>query len=193
MIPIIIVPCMPTMRQVGAGREDLVVRAQQLEADQHRVQAADEEEQPDAPEVLDADDLVVGAEAEVARPAAGLLLAQRRRIAAQARERVVEEAEPDEEADHAADVGEEDGQLVVVDVAEVVEARADDRVGAEPADVPAADAEDDAGEQVEADQPAPEAARGRDGDRAHPALLCGSGRYVCEYGAPPSSGMYMTA
>ena len=114
---------------------------QQLGADQHRVQAADEEEEPDAREVLDADDLVVGAEAEVARPAAGLLLAQRRRVAAQPRDRVVEEAEPGEEPDDAAEVGEEDGQLVLVGVAEVLEAQARDRVGAEPADVPAADAE----------------------------------------------------
>ena len=86
-------------RQVRAGGEDLVVRSQQLGADQHRVQAADEEEQPDAPEVLDADDLVVGAEAEVARPASLLLLPQRRRVAEQALDRVVEEAEADEEAD----------------------------------------------------------------------------------------------
>ena len=63
-------------RQVRACREHLVVRGQEFGADQHRVQAADEEEQPDTPEVLDADDLVVGAEAEVARPAALLLLTE---------------------------------------------------------------------------------------------------------------------
>ncbi len=71
-------------RQVRPCGERLVVRAEQLGADQHRVQAADEEEQPDPPQVLDADDLVVGAEPEVARPAVRLLLAQRRRVAEQA-------------------------------------------------------------------------------------------------------------
>ena len=156
-------PVHPDEGQVGAHREDLAVRAQLLGADQHRVQAADEEEQPDAPEVLDADDLVVGAETEVARPAAGLLLPQGGRVAAQAGERVVEEAEADEEADDAADVGEADGQLVVVGVGEVADARPGDGVGAEPADVPAADAEQDAGEEVEAEQAAPQrrAAAGR--------------------------------
>jgi hypothetical protein len=29
---------------------------------------------------------------------------------------------------------------------------------------------------------------GHDGCLVHPALLVGSGRYVCAYGAPPSSG-----
>ena len=61
-------------RQIRAGREDLVSRTQELGADEHRVQAADEEEEADADEVLDADDLVVGAEAEVAADPARLLL-----------------------------------------------------------------------------------------------------------------------
>src|SRR5581483_8165048 len=122
-------------REIRAGRPNLVIRTQELGADEHRVQAADEEEEADADEVLHADDLVVGAEAEVAADPARLLLAQRRRVAAQARERIVEEAEPDEEADDAAEVRHHDRELVVVDVPEVVEARADDSVRAEPADV----------------------------------------------------------
>src|SRR5581483_3433283 len=106
-------------------------------------------------------------------------------------------AEPDEEPDDAAEVGEVDRELVVVDVAEVVEARADDRVRAEPADVPAADAEDDPGQEVEADQATPERRGGRDGDFGHPALTCGLpppglGRYEWANGAPPScDGLFM--
>ena len=167
--------------------------AGQLGADQHRVQAADEEEQPDAPQVLDADDLVVGAETEVAVDAGVFLLSQRRRITAQAGERVVEEAEADEEADDAADVREVDGQLVVVDVGEVADAQAGDRMGSEPAHIPATDAEDGTGEEVEAEQAAPERrARLGDGGGGHPALLSGAGRYECAYGAPPSdSGLSM--
>ena len=66
MIPIIIVPCIPTSVRYWPGGKHLARRAQQLDADQHRVQAADEEEDADAAEVLNADDLVVGAEPEVA-------------------------------------------------------------------------------------------------------------------------------
>ena len=53
-------------RQVVVGVPRLLRRAQQLEADQHRVQPADEDEDADPDQVLDADDLVVGAEPEVA-------------------------------------------------------------------------------------------------------------------------------
>ncbi len=60
--------CRAARRGSGTGPagKTCCVRAQQLDADQHRVQAADEEEEADADEVLDADDLVVGAEPEVA-------------------------------------------------------------------------------------------------------------------------------
>ena len=126
-------------RQVRAGGEHLVRRAQQLDPDQHRVQAADEQEGADSDEVLDADDLVVGAEPEVAADPLRLLLPQRRRIAAQPGERVVEEAEPDQEADHAAEIREHDRQLVRVDRGEVGDARALDQVRRVPADVPADD------------------------------------------------------
>ncbi len=94
---------------------------------------------------------------------------------------------------HAAEIGEVDGQLVVVGVGEVRDAQALDRVGAEPADIPPADAEQDAGEEVEPDQLAPPRRAGRgDGGGGHPALLSGAGKYVFAYGAPPSdSGLSM--
>ena len=99
-------------------------------------------------QVLDADDLVVGAEAEVAADALGLLLAQRRRVAAQPRPRVVAEAEPDQEPDDAEDVAEEDRDVVLVGVAEVLDARAVDVVADEPAEVVADDPEHDRGEEL---------------------------------------------
>ena len=86
--------------------------------------AADEEEDADADQVLHADDLVVGAQAEVAPDPLLLLLAQRRRAAEQARERVVDEAQADQEADHAEDVAEEQRDVVLVGRALVVERRA---------------------------------------------------------------------
>ena len=92
-------------------------RVQQLGADQHRVEAADEEEDADPDQVLHADDLVVGAQAEVAPDPLFLLLAQRRRPAEQARDRVVGEAEADQEADHAEHVGEQQRDVVLVGVA----------------------------------------------------------------------------
>ena len=57
-------------RQVVAGIEELRRGTQQLGPDQHRVEAADEEEEADPEQVLDPDDLVVGAEPEVAADAA---------------------------------------------------------------------------------------------------------------------------
>jgi hypothetical protein len=106
-------------RQVLPGRKDLLRRPQQLDADEHRVQAADEEEEADADQVLDADDLVVGAQPEVARDALRLLLAQRRRIAAQPSPGIDAEAEPDQEADDAEEVTEKDRDVVLAGVGEV--------------------------------------------------------------------------
>ena len=91
-------------RQVLVGPDDGGGVVQQLGADQHRVEPADEEEDADPHQVLHPDDLVVGAQAEVAPDPLALLLAQRRRPAEQARDRVVGEAEADQEADHAAEV-----------------------------------------------------------------------------------------
>ena len=65
-------------------------------------------------EVLDADDLVVGAQAEVAPDPLVLLLAQRGRPAEQAADGVVGEAQPDQEADHAEQVGEQQRDVVLV-------------------------------------------------------------------------------
>ena len=141
------------------------VGPQQLEPDQHRVQAADEDEGADAEQVLDADDLVIGAEAEVARDALLLLLAQRRRLAEHALHRVVREAETDEEPDHADEVGDEERDVVLMRVAEVVDARPGDLVPEPPADVEADDAEHDGRQQVEPDQTA----------QVHPARNVGSG------------------
>ena len=60
IIPIIIVPCMPTSVRYWLAPNTWRVRLQQLGADQHRVQAADEEEHPDPDQVLHGHDLVVG-------------------------------------------------------------------------------------------------------------------------------------
>ena len=114
IIPIIIVPCMPTSERYWLVPAKVGVGLQQLGADQHRVEPADEEEQADPAEVLDADDLVVGAQAEVAPDALVLLLAQRRRAAEQPRDGVVGEPEADQEADHPEDVGEQQGDVVLV-------------------------------------------------------------------------------
>ena len=121
IIPIIIAPCMPTSDRYWLAPNELGW-VQQLGADQHRVEPADEEEQPDPDEVLHPDDLVVGAEAEVAPDALFLLLAQRRRAAEHPRDRVVGEAEADEEADHAEQVGEQQRDVVLVRVGRVFEA-----------------------------------------------------------------------
>ena len=97
---------------------------QQLGADHHRVDAADEEEDADADQVLHADDLVVGAQAEVAPDPLALLLAQRRRPPEQTGDGVVGEAHPDQEADHAEGVAEQQRDLVLVGRALVFERRA---------------------------------------------------------------------
>ena len=154
--------------EVLARAEDVRLRPQQLEADQHRVDAAEEDEEADPDQVLEADDLVVGRVADVARPAArvlGVEVVDVGRPPRDPRERVVEEAEPGQEADHAEQVGEEERDVVLVRVAEVVEALRVDLVAEPPAEVVAGRREDHREQQVEADQP-PE---------PHPALLCGSG------------------
>ncbi len=155
IIPIIIEPCMPTSERYWLGPTSVGTWVQQLGADQHRVDAADEEEHADPHQVLDADDLVVGAQAEVAADPAALLLAQRRGPPEQARDGVVGEAEADQEADHAAGVAEQQRHVVLVRGGLVFEARPVDQVADPPAEVVAADPEDHRGEQVEAEQAAP--------------------------------------
>jgi hypothetical protein len=99
-----------------------------FQADQHRVQAADEDERSDAEQVLDADDLVVGAQAEVAPDALLLLLPQGGRLAEQPLHRIVREAETDEEPDHTEQVADEERDVVLVRVVEVGDAGAGDLV-----------------------------------------------------------------
>ncbi len=154
---------------------------QQLGADEHCVQPADEEEQADAAEVLDPDDLVVGAEAEVAADALVLLLAKRRGAAQQPGDGVVGEAQADQEADHPEQVGQQQCDIVFVGRRLVFEAfPAVDLMADEPAEVVAGDSEQHRTQQVEADQPPPQGAdgpgRGVDCRRAHSPRLVGSGR-----------------
>ena len=153
--------------QVLARREDVRLRPQELEADQHRVDTAEEDEEADPDQVLEPDHLVVGAEADVPRPAARVLalVPERGRTAGHPRERIVEEAEPAEEADHAEEVGEEQGHVVLARVPEVAEALGVDLVAEPPAQVVTDCTEHDREEEVEAEQ-APQ---------AHPALRFGSG------------------
>ena len=108
-------------RQVGARVEDGRRRAEELRPDQHGVQAADEEEDEDGNQVLQADDLVVCAHPPVAARAAGLALAQAGRMAEHAPNRVHVEPESDEPADHGAGVSEEKRHVVLAGVLDVVE------------------------------------------------------------------------
>ncbi len=82
------------------GAKELRGGAQQLGPNQHRVQPADEEEDADPEQVLDADDLVVGAEPEVAADSALLVFRVGAFVPQHPRQRVAGEAEPDQEADH---------------------------------------------------------------------------------------------
>ena len=150
--------------QVLARRPRLLHGTQQFGPHQHRVEPADEEEDADAEQVLDADDLVVGAEPEVTRPAPQLVLAQRRGSPEQAADRVVGETEPDEPADHGEEVAHVDAHVVLVGALEVVVTDGD--LTADPtAQEPAADPEGQAGQHVEADQAPPERPAYGDGGR----------------------------
>jgi hypothetical protein len=146
--------------------------AQQLEPDQHRVQPADEDEHADPDQVLHPDDLVVGAQTEVASRPRRLLLPKRRRLAEQALDRVAREAEADEEAEDARHVREEERDVVLARVGEVGDAGPLEEMAEPPADVEPDDAEHDRRQQVESGEPA----------EPHPARTWGSGEYVTEYG-----------
>src|SRR5579872_574701 len=100
----------------------------------------------------------------------------------QAPDRVVQETQAAEEADHAEEVAEQDLDVVLAGGDRVVvEALGVDRVPDQLADEESDDPAQDPGEQVEAEQAPPRAGRtGWDGNRAHPPLLCGSGKYVVE-------------
>src|SRR6185437_6770674 len=90
----------------GLRVEVLVARARELGAEEHRQEAADEEEDDGRDDVLDADHLVVGVDPEVVAPAAGAVT---RVILGPARAAggvvgpVVEAAEPDQEAERERD------------------------------------------------------------------------------------------
>ena len=139
----------PDQRQVLVGAEHVDVGLQQLGPDQHRVDAADEEEHADPDEVLERHDLVVGAQAEItAEPfALGLVLGKRRRVAEQPVDRVIGEPEPDQEAEHAEQVAEQDRDVVLSGLCgEVVEARRVDQAADPVAEQPPDDREDDPGQ-----------------------------------------------
>ena len=134
----------PDQGQVLPGGDHVRGRAKQLEPDQHRVDAGEEDEEPDPDQVLQPDDLVVGAEPEVARPGAVILVlvGDRGRPAGHAGQGVVEEAEPAEQADQGEDVGEKERDVVLVCLAEVVDALGVDLVAEPPAQVVAHRRED---------------------------------------------------
>ena len=179
----------PHQREVLVGSDRRRRRVEQLDADQHRVEPGDEEEHADPDQVLDADDLVVGAQAEVATHALVLLLAQATRAGRACARRVVGEAEADQEADHAEEIAEHQGDVVLVGGRLEFEAGAFDLVADEPAEVVAGDTEDHRGKQVEADQATPQRAAAGTGENAGPrreaALIrlssSGSGMYLVAY------------
>ena len=161
-------------RQVVAGIEDLRRGTQQLGPNQHRVEAGDEKEEADPEQVLDPDDLVVGAEPEVAADAARLVLEDGSLATDHPAQRVAGEAEADQKTDHGKQVSEHQRDVVLVRVSEVVEAFGVDLMAQPPAEVEADDQQDDAREEVEADQAPPERPCRR--TVVHPALLSGSGK-----------------
>ena len=138
-------------RQVLTGREYRRARAQQVGADQHRVQAGDEEEHADPPQVLHADHLVVGADRQVAPGARVLLDDVHRPLPQQATERVVEQPQAGDVADRAEAVAEEHRHVVLVDCRDPVEVGADPVADPDADDVPDREA-DHTGEQVGAKQ-----------------------------------------
>ena len=96
---------------VGARPEDVGCGAQQLGPDRHRQEATGEQEPQHADHVLEADDLVVEGEAEVARPALARPLGQRL-AADQLCERVIEGTDAEQPAEHADAQAEHDGDVV---------------------------------------------------------------------------------
>ena len=122
---IIIVPCSETIVRYWPGGKSFESGLQQLGADQHRVEAAEEEEEPDADEVLQADHLVVGREAEVAPDPGRLAHGQVDRAPEHAADGIVEEAEADEPADDREDVAEQQRDVVLIGRRDEVDVRAD--------------------------------------------------------------------
>jgi hypothetical protein len=101
--------------QVVAGAESVVGRREQLGPDRHREQAAGEEVDDHAEQVLDADDLVVEGVPEVLDQAArGRMLDVVQRLAEDHPPQVVEHPEPGQPADGAERVPEHDRDVVGV-------------------------------------------------------------------------------
>ena len=103
--------------QVGGGAEHVVARREQLGPDRHGQQAAGEEVDQHADQVLDADHLVVERVPEVPGEAADgfpLLLKLRYRPAEHLPDQVVEHAEPDQPAEHQEGIAEHDRHVVAV-------------------------------------------------------------------------------
>ena len=141
-------------REVVVRVPRVLVGGQELVADEHGVQPADEDEHADADEVLQPDHLVVRAQPEVTADAPGLLLAKAGRLAEQAHHRVVRKTEPDQEAEHPGEVRAEQRDVVLPRVAEVIDALAVDLMAEHPPDVEPDEPEYHGAEQVEAEEAA---------------------------------------
>src|ERR1019366_890531 len=114
----------------------------------------DEEEEQHGDEVLDRDDLVVGAYAEIAPRAVLLALAQRRRAPDDPPKRVVEEAQTAQPAENREAQAHQDRDVVLVRLA--LRGRVDPDVRPDPmSERVAADAQRDRPDHVEAEQLAP--------------------------------------
>jgi hypothetical protein len=158
-------------RQVLPGREDGRRRTQEVGADQHGADPTDQEEQADAPQVLHADHLVVGADGQVP-PGTRLALDRLRGSPAdEPVERVGQQAETREVADGAEPVGAEHGVVVLVDGRYEIDVRADPTADPD-SDRIADDQPDQAREQV---RPRHAARAGRHCGSRHPARSVGSG------------------
>ena len=126
-IPIIIAPCSPTSVRYWLAPNTCTLGCSSSVRIIIALMPAIRKKNADADDVLDRDDLVVGAQAEVAADplALGLVLGERRRVAEHPADRVVGEAEPDEEADHAEQVAEQHRDVVLPGLgAEVADAGA---------------------------------------------------------------------
>ncbi len=113
---------------VGRRVDDLGARLRQLGPDQHRHQAADEEEEEGSDDVLDTDHLVVGVEFEVVLPALGAVLGVivgDRRHSSGPAQPVVEAAEARQEAEWSGDRGHD--HVRVAGLFGLVEGQAGDR------------------------------------------------------------------
>jgi len=156
----------PDQGQVAVGLPEPRSRLQKLGTDQHRVEAADEEQGQDDDQVLDADDLVVGVHSKVApHPGAGVFGRDRGRSTGNPGQRVVQEPEAAQPADQAERVSEQEGDVVLIRLIDEPVRRPGiggvgaGKVGDQSAEQPAEDepdaGQDKAAQQVESDEPSP--------------------------------------